>query len=93
MRQDHAAVTMARESTADETVPEHEGGEYRRYTLVLPTSLLDDVRQFAEQRQTTVIDVLRRAIKIGLIVARLEEKADAAVIIREGDKEQRVLFV
>jgi len=74
-------------------VPQERQGGVKRYTLVLPEDLFDAVQSLATQRQTTVVDLLRRFIKLGLIAARLEATPDAALIIREGDTEREILLL
>jgi beta-galactosidase len=41
-----------------------------------------------DPRQTTVVDLIRRFIKLGLIAAKIEDTPGAALIIRDGDTEQ-----
>jgi hypothetical protein len=65
----------------------------KRYNLVLPEELFEEVRQLAEDRNTAVVDVLRRFIKLGLLVARVEATPGAAFVIREGDVEREVILL
>jgi hypothetical protein len=65
----------------------------KRYQLVLPEELFAAVQQLADERQTTVVDLIRRFIKLGLIAATVEETPGAALIIREGDTEQRIVLL
>jgi hypothetical protein len=65
----------------------------KRYTLVLPTELFDEVKRVADARQTTVVDMLRRFIRLGLLSVRLEETPDAALLIREGESEKEILLL
>lgn len=55
----------------------------KRYNLVLPEELYDQFLELAATRQTTVVDLLRRFIKLGLIAARLDTQPGAALILRE----------
>ncbi len=65
----------------------------RRYTLVLPDGLFAELEQVAERRHTTVVEVLRRFIKLGLIAERVETSPDSELILREGGVEQRILLL
>ena len=65
----------------------------KRYNLVLPSHLYEEVQTFANEQNTSVLDLLKRFIKIGLIVAKLSQSPDTALIIREGDRERELMFV
>lgn len=65
----------------------------KRYNLVLPESVFCEVQKLAAQRHTTVVELLRKFIRLGLLVAKFEESSDVAFIIREGDKEQRLVLL
>ena len=65
----------------------------KRYQLVLPEELFDAVQHLADERQTTVVDLIRRFIKLGLIAAQIENTPGAALIIRKDDSEQQILFL
>ncbi len=78
----------ARKTGQDEN--QKDGG--KRYNLVLPTHLYEEVQTLADEQKTSVLDLLRRFIKIGLLVAKLSQSPDTAFIIREGDREREVVF-
>lgn len=65
----------------------------KRYNLVLPETLFDELQKLAEERHTTVVELLRRFIKLGLLTIQLEETPGAALLIREGDTEREVVFL
>lgn len=65
----------------------------KRYNLALPEELYDQVQALAERQQTTVVEVLRRFIKLGLLATEIQERRDAALIIREGDREREILLL
>jgi hypothetical protein len=65
----------------------------KRYNLVLPEGLYDEVHGLAARRHTTVVELIRRFIKLGLLVAKAEESPDTAFLIREGDKEQQLVLL
>ncbi len=65
----------------------------KRYHLVLPEELFNEVQRLADERGTTVVDLLRRFVKLGLLTAEVEATPDAQLVIREGDREQRLLLL
>ena len=65
----------------------------KRYSLVLPESLFQDVQELAEREQTTVVEVMRRFIKLGLLATRIQETPDASIVIREGGRERELLIL
>ncbi len=65
----------------------------KRYNLAIPEELFNEVQRIADQRQTTVVELLRKFIRLGLIAIQAEENPDMALIIREGDKEREIMFL
>lgn len=65
----------------------------KRYNLVLPEDLFNEVQKVADSRQTTVVDILRRFIKLGLLAAQIEESPDSTFLIRQGNVEKQIILV
>ena len=65
-------------------------GDTKRYTLVLPQELFDEVQEVADARHTTVVGLLRQFIKLGLMAVELEDRPDAALLIRDGESEKEI---
>ena len=65
----------------------------KRYTLVLPAELFDEVQSVAEARQVTVVETLRKFIRLGLLAVQAEETPGSALVIREGDTEREIILV
>jgi ATP-dependent Clp protease ATP-binding subunit ClpA len=65
----------------------------RRYSLVLPDELFAEVERLAERQQTTVVELLRRFTRLGLLATQLQERPDAALLIREGGTERQILLL
>jgi ATP-dependent Clp protease ATP-binding subunit ClpA len=65
----------------------------KRYSLVLPESLFQEVQELSEREQTTVVEVMRRFIKLGLLATRIQETPDASIVIREGGRERELLIL
>jgi hypothetical protein len=86
----HHATPEQHESTSQ---PAQQAPGLKRYNLVLPEDLFTALQELADKRQTTVVDLIRRFIKLGLIAAKVEDTPGAALIIREGDTEQRIILL
>jgi hypothetical protein len=65
----------------------------RRYSLVLPEDLFAEVERLAERQQTTVVELLRRFTRLGLLAVQLQDRPDAALILREGGAERQLLLL
>jgi hypothetical protein len=65
----------------------------KRYNLVLPEELYKAVAEAAEERQTTVVELLRKFVKLGLLALQAEAKPDSALLFREGNKETEILML
>jgi ATP-dependent Clp protease ATP-binding subunit ClpA len=65
----------------------------KRYNLALPEELYDAVQALADRQQTTVVELLRRFIKLGLLATEIQERPGAALIIREGGREREILLL
>lgn len=65
----------------------------KRYNLVLPSELFDEVQKIADERHTTVVEVLKQFIRLGLIVDQAEKSPDTSIVIRQGDKEREIILV
>lgn len=62
----------------------------KRYSLVIPTELFNEVKALADSQHTTVVEVLRRFIKMGLFITKTP---NCKVVIIEDDKEQEITFI
>jgi hypothetical protein len=51
------------------------------------------LEETARNRGMTVVELLKTFIKIGFLVIQVDENDNAALIIREGDKEREVVLV
>jgi hypothetical protein len=66
--------------------------QMKRYNLAVPTDMFDQLEELAEKRGTTVVELLRRFITLGLIV--VQTQADGGeFLIREGDSERQIILV
>lgn len=65
----------------------------KRYSLVLPQEVYDEVQCVADSEGTTVLEILRKFIKLGLIAVELEKKPNSALIIRTDDSEREIILI
>jgi len=65
----------------------------KRFNLVLPNDLVKRVQKIADEEHTSVVEILRRFIKIGLLAVEIQKKPGAALILREGDDEKQILLL
>lgn len=66
--------------------------ELKRYNLALPESLFRQVVRVADREHTTVLEVIRRSVKLGLLVAEAQE-AGAKLVIRDGTTEREIVIL
>ena len=66
----------------------------KRYNLVLPASLYAKLDEQADRQQTTVVDLIRKYLRLGLAITTLvEDDPDAALIVRSGDVERELVIL
>lgn len=65
----------------------------KRYNLNIPQDLFDQVQAIADAKQTSVVDMLRRFITLGLLAVKLEETPGAELQIVEGETVKRIILL
>ncbi len=65
----------------------------KRYNLALPEDLFDSIHELAEKEHTTVLEILRKFIRLGLIAADISKDSNSKLIIREGNAEREILML
>ena len=65
----------------------------KRYNLSIPEELFQEVERIAKSHDTTVVDILRRFIKLGLLATKIEGTENAALLIREGNTERQIILL
>lgn len=65
----------------------------KRYNLALPEDLFHQVENLAEREHMSVLEVLRRSVKLGLFAAEIQNTPNAKFIIREGDSERQLILL
>ena len=61
--------------------------------MVLPDYLYTQLQTAAKENNITVVELLRKFIKLGLVVLDVSKDPGAAFLIRQGDTEREVLFL
>jgi len=68
-------------------------GKTKRYNLTLPEGLFNEIQELADSKGTTVLAMLRKFIRLGLIVSELEDEPNSRLIIRTDDTEKEVILI
>lgn len=65
----------------------------RQYNLVLQDELFVELKKVAAQNGISMVELLRRFIRLGLLVEKLQNEPDSAFLIREGNSEREVILI
>ena len=65
----------------------------RRYSLVMPDDLFTEVERLAARQQTSVVELLRRFTRLGLLATQIQDRPGASLVIREGETEREVVLL
>jgi len=65
----------------------------KRYSLALREDVFSEIERVASEKQMSFIEVLRRFIKIGLMIERIEKSPDSVLILKEGDTERQIILI
>ena len=76
-----------------EEVIEVSSKEMKRYNLVLPQILFDELQRIADEKDTTVVEIIKRFIRLGLLVSNAEKSPDMSFVLRRGDREDQLLLL
>ena len=63
-----------------------------RYNLTMSTSDFKNLQQIAEQEETTMADLLRKATKLLFFVRSIKEDPDARLLVERGDEIQEIVL-
>lgn len=64
----------------------------KRYNLALPEDLYDELQCLAQSEHTTILDLIRRFIKLGLVATQIEKDPNAKIVIHEGNRQRELVF-
>jgi hypothetical protein len=65
----------------------------KRYNLTLPETLYDALKAHADKRETTVVELFRRIVKLGLLALELEDNPNASIMLKEGDELTKIVLI
>jgi hypothetical protein len=65
----------------------------RKRNLKVAESLLRELEEVADGYGTTVTELMRRFMSLGLYVARAQRSTGAVLIVREGDSERELVWL
>ena len=66
----------------------------KRYNLQLPMALFDKVQKLADNRETTVVEEIRKAVTLWLIIAtNIAQNPNIALVLRDNDKERELMLL
>ena len=87
-----ASVAERPELTTNEAETDASRG-VKRYQLVLPAALYAKVQEAAEERDTTVVQLLRTFIRLGLMTLEAEKHPGGELILRVDGAEKQLVIV
>jgi hypothetical protein len=64
----------------------------KRYSLLMPEPMYNEVRRLAQGHQTTVAKRVRDYVRLGATVDRMTQNGDAEFIVRKNGKETILHF-
>lgn len=64
-----------------------------RYNLIMPEKLFEELKKLADEENTSLVDIIRRAIRLGLFVDKVQKDPDAALILRKNGVERQVIIL
>lgn len=70
-----------------------EMAELKRYNLALTEDMYAELERVARKRHTSVVEILRRYIKLGLLVEQIDDRPGAELLIREGARERQLVLL
>lgn len=62
----------------------------KRYNLKMPDELFAELKLIADKKQTPVVEMLKRFIKLGLLI---ESSPNASFYVKENGKEREILLL
>jgi len=65
----------------------------KRYSLNLPCDVYDKVKEVADENDTSVMELLKRFIKLGLVAAEVEKDENSELIIRQNGKDKELMIM
>lgn len=92
-RKNVRSTTAAVKKTRGRRPGKEQLDQVRRYNLALPEELFAELERVAKKRHTTVVEILRRFVKLGLLAEHIEDTPGSALLIREGSTEKQIMLI
>jgi hypothetical protein len=67
--------------------------DMHQYKLTIPKYLFENLQRLAARENTTVLDLIRRFIKLGLKIVEEQEEGSELIIRREDEEDEQILFL
>lgn len=93
MRKEFSQEIDMRKKVTPQDQQQENSKKVKRYNLVLPNSLFDEVQILANDENISILELLKRFIKIGLLVTKLAQSPNVSLILREGDRERELVLL
>jgi hypothetical protein len=65
----------------------------KRYNLILPINLFNQVQTLADEEGTSALELLKRFIRIGLVITKLTQSPDSTLVIRQDGRERELVLL
>ena len=65
--------------------------EIKRLNIAVPKGLYDMLETTSQERHATITETLKRYIKLGVMVDKVDQTPGAALLIREGMTEREIV--
>lgn len=65
----------------------------KRFNLVLPNELVKRVQKIADDEHVSVVEILRRFIKIGLLAVEIQNNPNASLVIKDDEGEKEIILL
>lgn len=65
----------------------------KRYNLIIQEDVFNQLQLLADENDTTVLDLMRRFIKLGLIAMNLQKTDNDGLVLRQNGKEREIVLI
>lgn len=65
----------------------------KRYNLLLPDDLFGEIQALATDEHISILELLRKLIRIGLKFYLFSRSSSARIILREGEQEREIILL
>jgi predicted DNA-binding protein len=65
----------------------------RRYSLILPDAIYKQLDDIADEKGTTMAELIRRFVALGLMAMKMENDPDSELLLRTGEKTRAIILL